>query len=109
MLQPAPEPLGLESMVIATASFRPLAHRLSPVLGLLLLVTLFAGGTHHHEDGRDHACAVCTVGHAPAVAADIAAPAAAPDGPERALHAPTPFSPRPARSETASSRAPPRS
>jgi hypothetical protein len=109
MLWLAPRPSRLEAMVIATASFRPLTRRLSPVLGLLLLVTLFAGSTHHHEDGREHVCAVCTVGHAPAVAADNAAQAAAPDGPERALHAPTSCAPRPARSETASSRAPPRS
>ena len=86
-----------------------LVHRLAPVLGLRLLVVLFAGGAHHHADGPGHGCAVCTVSHAPAVAADIAAPAAAPDAGERSLHAPTPHAPRPVRIETASCRAPPRS
>ncbi len=96
-------------MTSPTASNRRLVHRLAPVLGLLLLVALFAGGAHHHDDGREHFCAVCTAGHAPALAADITAAAATPEGLERALHAPTPGAPRPARIETASSRAPPRS
>lgn len=84
------------------------ARRLAPALGLLLLVTLFGAGAHHHDDGRDHVCAVCTVGHASAVAAEVAAAPAAPDGPERSLHAPSPVAPRPVRLETASSRGPPR-
>jgi hypothetical protein len=34
---------------------------------LLLLLALVAGGVHHHarEDGS-HACAICTLSHAPA-------------------------------------------
>jgi hypothetical protein len=84
------------------------ARRLAPALGLLLLVTVFGVGSHHHDDGRDHVCAVCTVGHASAVASDLAAPAASPDGPDGALHATTEAAPRPTRFETASSRAPPR-
>ena len=92
-----------------SSSVPPLVHRLAPVLGLLLLVTLFAGGAHHHADERGHGCAVCTVSHAPAVAADIAAPATAPDTDGRTLHAPATVAPRPVRVETASCRAPPQS
>ena len=88
---------------------RPFVHRLAPVLGLLLLVTLLAGGAHHHVDDPGHGCAVCTVSHAPAVAADIAAPAAVPETNGRTLHAPAADAPRPIRVETASCRAPPQS
>lgn len=95
-------------MIRPSSSVPPLIHRLAPVLGLLLLVTLFAGGTHHHADAREHGCAVCTVSHAPAIAADIAVPAAAPDTDGRTLHAPAADAPRPVRVETASCRAPPR-
>ena len=49
---------------------RALARPLTPALALLLLGTLFAGSTHHHEGARSHeTCAVCSVGHAPAHAA----------------------------------------
>lgn len=94
-------------MTYPTTIARRLAHRLTPILGLLLLVVLFTGASHHHEDGRQHVCAVCTVGHSPAVAQHVTAPAAAPSGPARLLHAPAAHAPRQARCETASSRAPP--
>lgn len=86
---------------------RRLVRRLTPILGLLLLVILFTGGTHHHADGQHHVCAVCTVVHTPAIASHVAAPCATPSGPSRLLHAPAPHAPRQARCETASSRAPP--
>jgi hypothetical protein len=46
-----------------------LARRLLLLPGLLLLLGLVAGGLHHHarEDGA-HACAICTLSHAPATA-----------------------------------------
>jgi hypothetical protein len=45
------------------------ACRLALLPGLLLLLALVAGGVHHHarEDGS-HACAICTLSHAPATA-----------------------------------------
>jgi len=95
--------------MIKSSSYAPrLVHQLAPVLGLLLLSLNFAGSTHHHDEGPQHVCAVCTVAHSPAVAADVAAPAAAPDAGEGTPHATTPDAPRPVRVETASSRAPPR-
>jgi hypothetical protein len=46
-----------------------LTRRLALLPGLLLLLALVAGGVHHHarEDGS-HACAICTLSHAPATA-----------------------------------------
>ena len=96
-------------MIASTATTRRLVRRLAPVLGLLMLVTLFAGGAHHHDDEREHHCGVCTVGHSPAVTEDVATSSAVPHGTGQVLHAPAPSAPRPARIETASSRAPPRS
>ncbi len=109
MLAVAPGDRGNRIMINSPSYAPRLVHRLAPVLGLLLLVTLFVGGAHHHVDERGHGCTVCTVAHSPAVAADLAAPAAAPDDGERTLHAPATDAPRPVRVETASSRAPPRS
>jgi hypothetical protein len=47
-----------------------LTRRLALLPALLLLLGLVAGGVHHHarEDGS-HACAICTLSHAPATAA----------------------------------------
>ena len=94
-------------MTNAIASSRPLQRLLTPVMGMLLLALLFVGGAHHHSDGGHHACAVCTVGHSPAVAASITAPTGVPDRSSLAVCAPSLHAPRPARLETASSRAPP--
>ena len=94
-------------MIRPIAIARRLAHLLTPVLGLLLLAVLFVGGTHHHDDGRQHVCAVCSVGHSPAVAQQITAHARAAAGPARLLHASVTDAPRQARSQTALSRAPP--
>jgi hypothetical protein len=77
------------------------------VLGLMLLAALFVGGAHHHDDGKEHICAVCSVGLSPALAAADPAAAPAPQGAERSLHSSVPAAPRPVRIETASSRAPP--
>ena len=81
--------------------------RLAPVLGLLLLTVLFVSGAHHHPDGVHHTCVVCTVGHSPAIAADLTVPVAAPTGTTQAIHAPLERAPRPTRLETAPTRAPP--
>jgi hypothetical protein len=89
------------------ATDRRRIRRLAPVLGLLLLTVLFVGGAHHHADGVHHACVVCTVGHSPAIAADLAAPTAAPTGMTQAIFAPIERALRPPRLETAPSRAPP--
>ena len=89
------------------AADRRRIRRLTPVLGLLLLTVLFVSGAHHHADGIHHACVVCTVGHSPAIAAHLAAPAAAPTGMTQAIHAPPERTARPTRPETAPSRAPP--
>ena len=94
-------------MTPPTAITRHLVHRLSPILGLLLIVALFIGGAHHHNDGHQHVCAVCTAGHSPAVIELVTAPTTAPAGPALRLQALTTHAPRQARSETASSRAPP--
>jgi hypothetical protein len=89
------------------ATDRHRIRRLAPVLGLLLLTVLFVSGTHHHPDGGHHTCVVCTVGHSPAVAANLATPTPAPTGMTQAIHAPLERAPRPTRLETAPSRAPP--
>ena len=82
---------------------RPLA----PVLGLLLMVFLFVGGTHHHVDGMHHGCAVCTAGHAPAVEADFTTPEAALAPATQPVVTLLERAPRSARLESAPSRAPP--
>jgi hypothetical protein len=94
-------------MTRSTVIARHLVNRLSPILGLLLCVALFTGGVHHHDDGRQHACAVCTIGHSPAMAGQITAPPAAPAGPVSRLHAPITPAPCRAHRGIASSRAPP--
>jgi hypothetical protein len=46
-----------------------LTLRLALLPGLLLLFALVAGGVHHHaSEGSSHACAICTLSHAPATA-----------------------------------------
>jgi hypothetical protein len=51
------------------SSPRSLARRMLLLPGLLLLLGLVVGGVHDHarEDGS-HACAICTLSHAPATA-----------------------------------------
>jgi len=94
-------------MTHAIASARMLTRRLLPMLGMLLLLLLSASGAHHHADGMHHACAICTVGHSPAITADLAAPVAAPNAPGHAVHATPERAPRAHRLESAPSRAPP--
>lgn len=96
-------------MTLSTAATRRLMHRLAPVLGLLMLVTLFTGGAHHHDDEREHDCAVCTAGHSPMVAGDVATSSTVPAETWQVLHVPALSATYPARVESASSRAPPRS
>ena len=94
-------------MTNPTSFARPLIRRLTPMLGLLLLTVLFVGGAHHHSGDAHHVCVLCTVGHSPAVAADITVPSVAPVGATLAVHAPVQCAPRQPRLETAPSRAPP--
>ena len=55
-------------MTIVLATQRRSARLLGPVLGLLLASSLVVTALHHHgESAPGHACAVCNVGHAPAV------------------------------------------
>ena len=47
-----------------------LSRRLLLLPGFLLLLGLVAGGLHSHvREGGAHACAICTLSHAPAIAA----------------------------------------
>ena len=96
-------------MTSATAISRLLARRLAPILALLSLVTLFAVGTHHHDEGLDHVCAVCTVGHSPAVAAAVFASLPSPCPDAGRPHARAQEMPRPVRLAAALGRSPPRS
>ena len=86
---------------------RRFSRRLMPVVGLLFLALLVVGGAHHHADGGNHVCAVCSVGHSPAVGPQVTAPAAVPTELSRRVIAASPVAPRSPRTETASSRAPP--
>ena len=94
-------------MTSLSASLRARMHRLTPVLGLLLLTVLFVGGTHHHADGPHHACVLCTAGNSTAVAAPLPSPAAAPLGAIERISSVAHRAPRVTRLETAPSRAPP--
>jgi len=85
-----------------------IVRRIAPVLGMVLLVGVFAGIMPHHDDGPGHFCAVCAAGHSPAIAEAIPSPAKPPAGPREELPGVATSPPRPARLETASSRAPPR-
>ena len=56
------------------------ARWLAACLKVLLLVTLVTTGAHTHaHDAPDHPCAVCAIGHAPAVTAPDAPAVAAPE------------------------------
>ena len=88
---------------------RPLARRLTPVLGLLLACGIVAAGLHQHHDTLTHrTCVACVSAHTPAVSAMASI---APAGPaircfERLRASKTTRRPQIARA-TASSRAPP--
>lgn len=94
-------------MICMPAVTRPRLLRLVSMLGLLLLVGLFAGAVHHHDDGPGHPCAVCTVAHSPAAPPGVVSTTPAPPGGFRALQAPIERVPGGTRLETAPSRAPP--
>jgi hypothetical protein len=64
-----------------------------PVVGLLFLALLVVGGAHHHADGGNHVCAVCSVGHSPAVGPQVTAPAAVPTELSRRVIAASPVAP----------------
>jgi hypothetical protein len=84
-----------------------LTRRLLLLPGLLLLLALVAGGVHHHarEDGS-HACAICTLSHAPATAA-VAAIEPAPTLHVERVATPSAEAPRSTGPVSPSSRAPP--
>lgn len=75
--------------------------------GLLLLFGLVLSEFHHHaEASPSHPCAVCTAGHAPAVAATAVVESAPARCFERVSVTPA-LAPRPAAAAAPSSRAPP--
>src|ERR1051325_808355 len=54
---------------VMRSAFSAIRHRapwLVALPGLMLLAGLVVGGGHHHDAASDHACAVCTLSHAPA-------------------------------------------
>jgi hypothetical protein len=68
-----------------TALLRGCAGLLGPLLSVLLLGVLVVGSVHHHSDSAsDHACAICSASHVPAVVTAAALPTTAPArSPER--------------------------
>src|SRR5690349_18249077 len=91
-----------------TALLRGWADLLGPLLSLLLLGVLVVGSVHHHSDGAsDHACAICSASHVPAVvtvAGSAAATMFTASGSVSVQYAAAPTAPRLA---AARSRAPP--
>ena len=69
--------------------FRRAARWLGPALALLLVGVVVMGSAHHHGalDG-DHACAVCTAAHAPAISSGAAPTLATPAATTRYEHSP---------------------
>ena len=89
------------------AATRGSVHRIAPLLGVILLTVLFVGSMHHHADGSHGACVVCTAVHAPAITAIPTSPVGAPTDYFQPVTPRLVSKPRPARLETAPSRAPP--
>jgi len=91
-----------------TALLRGWTGLLGTLLTLLLLGVLVVGSVHHHSDSAsDHACAICSASHAPAVVTATGCAAAttfAASGSVSFRYIAAPTAPRPA---TARSRAPP--
>jgi len=98
----------LRSLRAPTALLRGSAGLLGPVLSVLLLGVLVVGSVHHHSDSAsDHACAICSASHVPAVvtvAGSAVATAFTPSGRVSVQYAAAPTAPRVA---AARSRAPP--
>ena len=94
-------------MTIFRVSVRSFVHRLSPVLGVILLAMLFVGGVHHHADARHDACVVCAASHSPAIATAPSPRTVAPTDHFVAVTPAVERAPYAARLETAPSRAPP--
>ena len=84
-----------------------LTRRLLLLPGLLLLLGLVAGGVHHHaREAGAHACAICTLSHAPAATA-VAQIEPTPSRHAERLTLPAADVPRAAGPASPSSRAPP--
>lgn len=90
------------------ATQRRIARLLGPVLGLLLASSLVVTALHHHaETSSGHACAVCNVGHAPAVTTMTATGPSAPAPCAERVVAHRTELPPPARIAAIAARAPP--
>lgn len=88
---------------------RPLVARLSPLLGLVLLLGALAPSLHHHTGAGEHrgGCAVCSASQASAVIVDAApAPGALPNIEDLPYNAPE-LSPACSARVATSPRAPP--
>jgi hypothetical protein len=92
--------------ILRSTSLVPL-HRLAPVLCVLLLAALFAGGMHTHADGAHASCAVCTASHSAAVATTAVPPIGPATQHFVGVASSGVSTPRAARLPTAPSRAPP--
>jgi hypothetical protein len=84
-----------------------LTRRAALAVGLLLLVSVFIGGAHHHSDGTHSACVVCAASHSPAISTALPSPVTVPSDRPRSVVLPVLESVRELRLETAPSRAPP--
>jgi hypothetical protein len=86
---------------------RSILRALSVLPGLVLLLALVAGSAHHHaHEGTSHACAICSLSHAPATTT-VAVAVKAPTVSAERVFAFTLGTPRPARVAASPSRAPP--
>src|SRR5437867_9852042 len=84
-----PQPGTPTSMSSRFAVLRRIAPSLGVVLALVLSASTFIGGVHRHSVTRPHEpCAVCIVGHAPAVASVAVAAPAGPAPTSEAIQAP---------------------
>jgi hypothetical protein len=89
------------------STLRRLAHRFAPVVAVLLLITIVIGGAHHHADGVHDVCALCSVAHGSAIAADVPSPVASLSEHPDLLVASAEHTPLPIRLDVPRGRAPP--
>ena len=96
-------------MTMPPKKLRLLLRGLALMSAAVLLLGLVAGGLHHHvrEDGS-HACAICSLSHAPATTTAIVVGSAPAVHCERVVVAPL-AAPVASRPSSASSRSPPSS
>jgi hypothetical protein len=94
-------------MIEAKPTLRLIARRFAPVVAVSLLLAIVVGGMHHHADGVHDVCALCTVAHGSAIAADLPSPVAAPSPRPHAFIASAERAPLPFRLDVPRGRAPP--